>query len=820
MTEEQRWRTAKEIFSGACELPAAGRAAYLEKACAGEAALRAEVESLLAAHTAAGEFLETPALATAAAVVAETLPDPQCGKRHGPYRIVAPIGHGGMGDVYDAVRDDGQYEQRVALKLLRLGFDAEFARRRFRVERQILAGLNHPNIARLLDGGAATDGRPYLVMERIDGVPLLDYCEQRKLDVPERLSLFLCVADAVAYAHQHLIVHRDLKPANILVTKAGEPKLLDFGIARVLEAGSDTDSNTTSLLLTPAYASPEQARGDRIGAASDVYSLGMILFELLAGERAYSVEGVAPAEAVRRITDSMPPAPSAVVRRRGDERLAKTLSGDLDNIVLMALRKEPERRYASVERLAADVKRYLDNRPVSARADTTWYRASKFLRRRRGPIAAAAAIALLLVGGAAATLWQARRAEMERARAERRFEDVKRLAAVMMFDVHDAIRDLPGATHARQLLVSASLEYLNQLSKEAGNDSSFRTELAAAYERVGDVQGNPVLPSLGDTAGAERSYRAALALRATVAGQELEKARDHFRLALCANARGNLTGALDELRLAITLDSKSSGSGATLALAADERMYAYLLGETGQIAEGLDAADLSTTLYERVASSPGDSARVAKRMVPAAFGTLAFLKMESGDLAGAVATQQQTEALMRREEQANPGNATIEENHAEALYYLADWREKAGDLRAALGNYDEALTELDRLAELDAKDTLSRRFAAFCLAAEGEIRVRLGEARIGLGELMAAHAQFERLAAGSPGNYYVLSGLADTEARLGRVWLTLGRRGSARDSFEKSLDRWRKAEERAPLARSDALKMSRLREELASTSRP
>ena len=820
MTEEERWKAAKEIFIGACALAGAERAAYLETACAGEAGLREEVESLLDADAAAGEFLETPALATSAAVVAETLPDPMCGRRYGPYRIVAAIGHGGMGDVYDAVRDDGQYEQRVALKLLRLGFDAEFARRRFRAERQILAGLDHPNIARLLDGGAAEDGRPYLVMERIDGVPLLDFCKQKNLGVPERLSLFLCVADAVAYAHQHLIVHRDLKPANILVTQAGEPKLLDFGIARVLEAGTATESNTTSLLLTPAYASPEQARGETIGTASDVYSLGMILFELLAGERAYSVEGVAPAEAVRRITETVPPAPSAVARRRGDEKLAKALSGDLDNIVLMALRKEPERRYASVERLAADLRRYLNNRPVSARADTAWYRASKFLRRRRGPVAAAAAIALLLVGGSGATLWQARRAENERARAERRFDDVKRLAAVMMFEIHDAIRDLPGATHARQLLVSASLDYLNRLSTEAGDDASLRAELAAAYERVGDVQGNPVLPSLGDTAGAERSYRAALALRATLAGQELEKGRDHFRLALCANARGRLEKALEELRQAIALDGKPAGAEAALALAADERMYAFLLGETGRTAEGLDAAARSTSLYEKLGASGGPRAATAQRMLPAALGTLAFLKMESGDLAGAVATQTQTETLMRREEARNPGNATIAENHAEALYYLASWREMAGELRAALSNYEEAWAELNRLAKLDAKDTLSRRFAAFCLAGAGEIRVRLGETRIGLEDLEAAHAEFERLALEQPGNYYVLSGLADTEERMGRVWLRLGRRSEAQDWFQQSRNRWLKAQERAPLARSDEAKLSRLREELASARRP
>ncbi len=816
--EDGRWRKVTGIFEAACAIEPAGRAAYLSEACGGEDAVRVEVESLLAAHEAAGAFLETPALATDAAVLADALPDPRIGRRFGPFRLVREIARGGMGDVYEAVRDDGQYEQRVAVKLLRMGFDAEFARRRFRAERQILAGLNHPNIARLLDGGAGPDGQPYLVMERIEGLPLLEHCARRGLGVRERIRLFLRVAAAVAFAHQRLIVHRDLKPANILVTAEGQPKLLDFGIARVLEAGAGPSGEATALLLTPAYASPEQARGEAIGTASDVYSLGMILFELLVGERPYTVDGVAAAEALRRISETPAPKPSAVARRRGDERLARTLAGDLDTIVLMALRKEPERRYASVERLAGDLERYLGDRPVRARRDTASYRAAKFFRRHRGSVAAAAAIVALLVGGVAATLWQARRAERERAIAERRFDDVKKLAATMMFDVHDAIRDLPGATHARQLLVSASLDYLNRLSREAAGDTALESELAAAYERVGDVQGNPVFASLGDTAGAERSYRAALRIREAL-GQAFEEARDHHRLGLCANARGDLTTAASEMRKAVELDARGSGPEAQSALATDERMFGYLLAETGHYADGLDAARRAVDGFERLEASRGPLAAQASRLLPGAYGTLAFIAWLSGDLQGAVATQTEAEGLMRRASLAEPQSAALAEGHAEALYYISEWRAEAGDERAAWAGFDEGRAIFERLASSDPKDTLTPRMAAFCLGGAGEASVRLGHATAGLAMLRRARAEFERLAAVSPGNYYVASGLADTDERLGRAYSFLGARSAARRFFDASLARWLDMRRRGALARSDAMKPIRLRAEISAASR-
>ncbi|HET7452063.1 MAG TPA: serine/threonine-protein kinase, partial [Thermoanaerobaculia bacterium] len=372
---EERWRRIEEIFHGAADLDGAGRDALLESACAGDPELRAEVESLLSADAGGQGNLEA-AVAEAAEHLREDDDEAlRSGDRIGPYAIVGLIGRGGMGAVYRAVRD-GEFRMDVALKLLKRGTDTDASLRRFRKERQILAALQHPNIARMLDGGATDDGLPYFAMEYVEGRPLLDYAAS--LSVRQRLELFRAVCAAVQYAHQHLIVHRDLKPGNILVTADGTPKLLDFGIAKLLDPDSTTGEMTMTVagarLLTPDYASPEQVRGEPITIASDIYSLGVVLYELLTGERPHQIDTYTPQAIERAICRDEPKKPSTWNRQ---------LDPDLDNIVLMALRKEPQRRYGSVEQLSEDIRRYLENRPIRARKDTVTYRAGKFVRRNR-----------------------------------------------------------------------------------------------------------------------------------------------------------------------------------------------------------------------------------------------------------------------------------------------------------------------------------------------------------------------------------------------------------------------------------------------------
>jgi eukaryotic-like serine/threonine-protein kinase len=417
------------LFDAALDLPAKDRAAFLDAHCI-EPSLRPLIEELLRLSTA-----PSPAIDDGVGVGHDLLselsgPEPDepplpTGERVGPWRLLRQIGAGGMGTVYLAERADGEFAQQVAVKILRASLEAPRAAERFAQERQILAGLEHPAIARLVDGGRTTDGRPYLVMEYVDGVPIDRYCNALGLGVPERLALFERVAEAVQYAHQNLVVHRDLKPANIFVTPTGTVKLLDFGIAKSLTEQLDAAlTHTQGRVLTPEYGSPEQVRGRPVTAASDVYQLGLLLYELLTRRRAHRFEGTTPAAIERGICERAPERPSTAVLTGADrpapadaKARAKVLRGDLDTIVLKALRKEPERRYGSVASLLDDLERYRLGRPVRARPDTFRYRAGKFVRRH--PVAVPlTAVGVLAVVALTAWYTARLRAERDRVRVE------------------------------------------------------------------------------------------------------------------------------------------------------------------------------------------------------------------------------------------------------------------------------------------------------------------------------------------------------------------------------------------------------------------
>jgi eukaryotic-like serine/threonine-protein kinase len=426
MTPE-RWEAIKDVFEAALELEGHSRAAFLDKACAGEPSLRAEVVELIASHEGAGSFMAAAAFEPAMKRGAEKGVDSRVGWRIGSYQTIREIGRGGMGTVYLAARADEEYRKQVAIKVVKRGMDTEAVVRGFRQERQILAGLDHPHIARLLDGGSTDDGLPYFVMDYIEGFPLDVYCDAHTLSVSQRLELFRTVCLAVEYAHQHGVIHRDLKPGNILVTVAGVPKLVDFGIAKVLnpEVRSATVRTTIARPLTPAYASPEQVRGEEITPASDIYSLGVILCELLAGHPPYRLQSDTPEGLERIICEQEPEKPSTIVSRteeipfgddgrititpasvsaaRGSQpkELRQHLAGDLDNIVLMALRKEPGRRYASVEQFSDDIRRHLEGLPVIAHKDTLSYLTAKFVGRNSVSVLTAASglmVILALIG--------------------------------------------------------------------------------------------------------------------------------------------------------------------------------------------------------------------------------------------------------------------------------------------------------------------------------------------------------------------------------------------------------------------------------------
>jgi serine/threonine-protein kinase len=450
-----------ELFEAALERPAAERSAWLHGAAAGDAELVREVEELLAAHELADGVLD----ANVADVMRRLEPDDT--RRIGVYRVVRELGRGGMGVVYLAERDDGQFRRRVAVKLLRGNPDAEELRSRFIAERQILASLDHPNISQLLDGGI-TDGRlPYLVMEYVEGLPITQYCERHRLTVAERLRLFQDVCAAVHHAHRNLIIHRDLKPSNILVTPTGQVKLLDFGIAKLLNPGlTHIGSPVTwesQRALTPEYASPEQLRGEPLSTTSDVYSLGVVLYELITGRRPHDAAAGTHQELATRICDEEPIKPSVASAQRA-------LRGDVDAIVLMALRKEPSRRYGSADLLAQDIERYLEGLPVLAHKGSRAYYISKFVRRHRITVATAAVVAVSLITGAGVALQQTATARSERDRAQSALREAEEITAFLtsMFEANDP-------------------------DNSRGQEATARDLLRRGLARVDDLRGQPLL---------------------------------------------------------------------------------------------------------------------------------------------------------------------------------------------------------------------------------------------------------------------------------------------------------------------------------------
>lgn len=411
---EKDWKNIKEIFLEASERSSDERAAFIAGRCGMDKKLLNEVESLIAAHESDVKFIETPAIDLTSVLLTES----NKGKKIGKYKIVKEIGRGGMGAVFLAMRDDGEFEQQVAIKIIRQTIAENEIIKHFKRERQILAKLNHPNIAKLLDGGISVDGLPFLAMEFVEGETIAKFVEQENLNLEERLKLFLKVCSAVQYAHQNLTVHRDIKPSNIIVSKDFEPKLLDFGLAKLINenlSGDIEQTQTDFRALTPVYASPEQLKNEPITTTSDIYSLGIVLYELLTGERPFHFEGKSLDEIIKNATEAEPPLPSANPKSKIQNSKFKV---DLDNIVLMALRKEPERRYQSVEVFADDIKRYLKGLPVSARPNTFKYRASKFIKRNKVAVLAASLIFLSLVGGIFISIWQARIAQREKLKAQ------------------------------------------------------------------------------------------------------------------------------------------------------------------------------------------------------------------------------------------------------------------------------------------------------------------------------------------------------------------------------------------------------------------
>jgi len=535
--DRERWQQVRELFDRALDLEPEARAAFLEEACADDADLRREVESLLAAEAASADTLavELPTTMLREAIESATpeLPpaDRWAGLRLGAWRLDREIGRGGMGSVYLAHRADGQYMQRAAVKLVRPGWDVEGLVARLRSERQILAQLEHPNIARLLDGGISEDGRPYLVLEYVDGLDLIAYCDHARLDIRARLELFLTVCEAVEYAHRKLIVHRDLKPSNIMVDTHGQVKLLDFGIAKLLQEGEE--DHTATRIFTPEYAAPEQLRGDPVTTSVDVHALGVILFELLTGAHPYPVDTPTPAAYSQAVLTGEPTAPSRAAsdtsrqgrilarrRRMSPAALSGRLRGDLDAIVLKALRKDPAQRYSSVEALANDVRAYLAHRPVSARRGRLRYRAGRFLRRNALACSLAAVAVLALAGGLLLALYQAEQVREQRDRARIEAENAQAVSEFLAGILEEAN---PERNDGRPPSIREAVDKaLERIDRAEGMRDAVRARLLLAMGKA--------YHGLGEHAVAQSVLERALAT-AGAGGEPLLLAEVHRNLA-------------------------------------------------------------------------------------------------------------------------------------------------------------------------------------------------------------------------------------------------------------------------------------------------
>ncbi len=682
MTPE-RWQQVRQLLAAAVALPLDQRKEFLETSCGTDLELRTEVESLLVAHEQAqSEFLETPvadliSLPPTAPIVAS-----RAGRRIGSYLVIEEIGHGGMGEVYRAVRADGEFNKEVAIKLVRGGYNSATILERFRNERQILAGLDHPNIASLLDGGTMSDGTPYLVMELVEGAPIDDYCDSKKLPITERLNLFRKVCGAVQYAHQRLVIHRDLKPSNILVTANGVPKLLDFGIAKLVDPSAASEA-TILRPMTPEYASPEQIRGETITTSSDVYSLGVVLYWLITGRSPYRTTAQTPAELSRAISEVDPENPSTAVTRSDQIqpnggasrqtpenlsapregsplRLQRRLRGDIDFIVLKALRKEPQQRYVSAEQLSEDIRRHLEGLPVIARKGTWHYKTAKFTKRHKASVAAALLVLLAISAGVASTVRQTRI-------AQRRFDETRKLANSLIFDIHDSIADLPGATTARNLILQKALEYLDSLAKESGNEPDLLRELATAYQRIGTLQGNEQVPNLGDANSAQSSLSKSMELRE--------------RIALL-----NPNNRKDQVALAASYLEYSQYLTST----ANDTAKAY-----GYVKKGIAILD------RQIVVSPND-VRVVLNSTQAYY-TLGMMQVGEGAMgsvgtvAGGVADLKKSAVIAEHAVQLSPDNIGLRIHISLIDELLGDASFRTGDRQQALAYYQSALAKINAI---------------------------------------------------------------------------------------------------------------------------
>ncbi|MDQ3180693.1 MAG: serine/threonine-protein kinase [Acidobacteriota bacterium] len=883
----------EEIFFAALELAPDARENFINQEC-DDAGAKEKIHRLLAADNSAEDenFMRESALKENSDVfLHDFFSDGWLGKTVGHYEIHDKIGAGGMGAVYLATRSDGQFEKRVAVKIIKRGMDSEAILKRFLRERQILANLEHPHISRLLDAGMTDDGLPFLVMEYVEGVSIDAYCRDNDLAINQRLELFQKVCAAVAYAHRNLIVHRDLKPSNILVAQDGTPKLLDFGIAKLLDTNgeSETLTNADLRLLTPEYASPEQVRGEIITTASDVYSLGVILYELLTGTSPYLLSSRNIKELIRAVCETEPTKPSDAAmspaskdksqKQTNDNRQTtpekqkakivnrkinfQSLRGDIDNIVLKALQKQVSRRYSSVEKFAEDIRRYLVGLPVSARKDSFGYLAQKFVQRHRPAVFAALLLVLILCGGIAATLWQAKIAQSERAKAERRFETLRQSSKSMVSEIHGAMMNLPGSLAARQLLLQRGIEQLDALALDAENNPQLQLDLAVAYQNIGYLPDKTLAERTELFNKAIGFYEKVLAADAKNIEARKGLAMSRVNLADFARARGEIEIAAEYNRAAIPLLESVVADEPDKLTHKTELWNVYYnaaltLNQNGKAAESLaicrrmlpiadelkekNPTDTSDNQFRRpyltrslaggnlaylgsydeaiaeiqAALDENEKARAARpenmmaRLDEYAFNRrLAIALEQSGRRELSLAAMRKSIGIIEEITKTSPKDKSYQSGLARTHTIFGQMLARAGNFDEAIVNFRRSIELNETILALDAQAKQSKADLATGYGALGDALARKGQIADGLTNEQKSLQLFDELAAANSSDALILRDFAEVSEQTAENMLKSGDVNSSQQAlklFQISFEVWEAMRQKGILNRVDERK--------------